>query len=81
MSFILAFLSTSLGKYIVGGIGIAGALAAAWLRAKALGRKEQAQKQAASDAKAASEAQKIDDAVAGRAPDDNRERLSRWSKQ
>jgi len=41
MSVILAFLASSLGKYIIGGLGIAAAVLAGWLRAKALGRKEQ----------------------------------------
>ena len=37
-------------------------------------------KQAASELAARTEGQKIDDAVAGRSPDDNRERLGKWSK-
>jgi hypothetical protein len=47
----------------------------------AMGKASEKAKQAAADAKATTQAQKIDDAVAGRAPDANRERLSRWSKQ
>jgi hypothetical protein len=47
----------------------------------AMGKASQKAKQAQADAAARTEAQKIDDAVAGRAPDTNRERLGKWSKQ
>lgn len=43
------------------------------------GAKAERNKQATADAAAASEGQKIDDAVAGRTPDDNRGRLGKWS--
>lgn len=43
------------------------------------GAKRERDKQAVKDAAAGTEAQAIDDAVAGRAPDDNRERLGKWS--
>lgn len=46
----------------------------------AMGKASQRAKQAAADAKATTEAQKIDDAVAGRTADDNRGRLGKWSK-
>jgi hypothetical protein len=80
MSVILAFLSTSLGKYVISAVTVASALLAGWLRAKALGRKEQRAAQDAADAAARTEGQKIDDAVAGRTADDNRGRLGKWSK-
>ncbi|TPM39568.1 ABC transporter permease [Mesorhizobium sp. B2-3-4] len=44
------------------------------------GAKAERNKQAAKEAAAGTEAQAIDDAVAGRAPNDNRERLGKWSK-
>lgn len=44
------------------------------------GAKAERNKLAAADAKATTEGQKIDDAVAGRSPADNRERLGKWSK-
>lgn len=44
------------------------------------GKASERAKQIAADAAAATEASKIDDAVAGRAPTDNRERLGQWSK-
>jgi len=44
------------------------------------GKAAERAKQIAADAAAATEASKIDDAVAGRAPDDNRERLGKWAK-
>lgn len=44
------------------------------------GAKAERNKQAAADAASATEGQKIDDAVAGRAPADNRGRLGKWSR-
>lgn len=44
------------------------------------GAKRERDKQAGQDLAAATEGQKIDDAVAGRTPDDNRGRLGKWSK-
>ncbi|MER9583231.1 hypothetical protein [Mesorhizobium sp. M0047] len=55
------------------------ALAGLWT-AYAKGKANQKARQDAADAAARSEAQKIDDAVAGRTPDDNRRRLGKWSK-
>jgi Flp pilus assembly protein TadG len=55
------------------------AVAGAWA-AYAKGKASQKARQAAADAAARTEAQKIDDAVAGRAADENRERLGRWTK-
>jgi Flp pilus assembly protein TadG len=48
--------------------------------AYAKGKANQKATQDAADAAARTEAQKIDDAVAGRAPDDNRGRLGKWSR-
>ena len=80
MTIILAFLSTSLGKYIIGGIGIAGALLAAWLRAKSLGRKEQQAAQVAADAKAVTQAKQVQTQVDSLKPDDARKELGTWSE-
>ncbi|MCZ8546910.1 hypothetical protein OOJ09_22210 [Mesorhizobium qingshengii] len=55
------------------------AIAGIWT-AYAKGKASQKARQAAADAAARTEAQKIDDAVAGRAPDDNRARLGKWSR-
>ncbi|MFD2056551.1 hypothetical protein ACFSQT_26775 [Mesorhizobium calcicola] len=55
------------------------ALAGLWT-AYAKGKASQKASQDAADAAARSEAQKIDDAVAGRAPDSNRGRLAKWSR-
>lgn len=56
------------------------AVAGAFIKGRLSGAKAERNKQAADNAVAASEGQKIDDAVAGRAPDDNRVRLDKWSK-
>jgi hypothetical protein len=77
MTAIIAFLFSTVGKYIIGGIGIAGALLAAWFRAKALGRKEQAAKQAAADAKAVNTAGQVRTQVEAMKPDDVRSELAK----
>ncbi|TPN44475.1 hypothetical protein FJ981_28170 [Mesorhizobium sp. B1-1-4] len=58
----------------------AGAAIAGLWTAYAKGKASQKAKQEAADTAARADAQKIDDAVAGRAPADNRERLGKWSK-
>lgn len=78
MSALLAFVLNNptilaIGAAILAGLGFG-------FQQRLAGAKAERNKQAAQDAKAATEGQKIDDAVAGRLPDDNRERLSRWSK-
>lgn len=80
VSAILAFLSTSLGKYIVGGIGIAGAVLAGWLRAKSLGRKEEKAKQAAAEAQAVNQANQVQGQVDALKPKDARDELKEWDK-
>jgi len=56
------------------------AIVGAWLRGRVAGAAAERNKQAMNDAASATEGQKIDDAVAGRSPGDNRGRLARWSK-
>jgi len=78
MSALLAwFLSNptviAFGLTIIGGIG--------WgFHQRLAGAQAERNKQADEQAAATSEAQKIDDAIAGRAPDANRTELGRWSK-
>jgi len=66
--------------YIIGGVGVVTALLAAWFRAKALGRREQAAKQAAADAKAVDAAKQVQTNVDAMKPDDARKELDKWSK-
>lgn len=60
--------------YIVGGAGI---LFAMW-KARQSGALAERAKQAEAERKARSIADEIDDAVAGRSPDANREELKKW---
>lgn len=78
MTALLAFLleHTSIAIAALG--AIATVVAAGWGDLR--GAKRERDKQAVKDAASVTEAQKIDDAVAGRAPDENRGRLARWSK-
>lgn len=59
----------------------AGAIAVvvAFAKGRLSGAKLERQKQAASDAKAKTVADEIDDAIAGRSPDANRKELSKWA--
>ncbi len=76
MTILAAALIEQLWPYLLGAIVFLGGLATAYFK----GKSEERAKQEAADAAARTEGQKIDDAVAGRAPDDNRGRLARWSK-
>ncbi|RUV36267.1 hypothetical protein [Mesorhizobium sp. M7A.F.Ca.MR.148.00.0.0] len=78
MTAILTFLLTNptILAVVAGIIGAAGA----WFHGRATGVATERNKQAANDAAATVEGQKIDDAVAGSAPADNRKELGEWSK-
>lgn len=78
MTALLGFLLSNptilaIGAAIIGALGFG-------FQQRLAGAKAERNKQAADNAAAATEGQKIDDAVAGRAPDDNRGRLGKWSK-
>jgi hypothetical protein len=76
MTPLLAAFIAQTWPYLLAGIaGLAGLLTA-----YSKGQAREKAKQAQADAAARTEGQKIDDAVAGRTPDDNRGRLSKWSK-
>lgn len=76
MSAILIAVVGQIWPYLIAAVAGLGFLWSAYSKGKAAERA----KQIAADAAAATEGQKIDDAVAGRAPDDNRGRLGQWSK-
>ncbi|RUU97971.1 hypothetical protein EOA79_24085 [Mesorhizobium sp. M1A.F.Ca.IN.020.03.2.1] len=78
MSALFAWLFTNPTVLAIGAAVIA--VVAAWFKGRLSGAQAERNKQAADQAEAASEAQKIDDAVAGRAPDANRTELGKWSK-
>ncbi len=50
------------------------------MRGRLSGAAAERTKRALKEATSTTEGQKIDDAVAGRSPDDNRGRLAKWSK-
>lgn len=79
MTALLSLLAAKATPYIIGGGAIFAAFVAAYVKGRLSGAKLERQKQAASELAARTEGQKIDDAVAGRSPDDNRGRLSKWS--
>lgn len=61
-------------------VAIAGAIGWGFHQRRAGAKAEQA-KRAAERLKARTEADKIDDAIAGRDPDNNREELRKWSRR
>lgn len=78
MGALIAFLTANstilaIGAAIIGALGFG-------LQQRVAGAKAERNKQATDNAAAATEGQKIDDAVAGRTADDNRGRLGKWSK-
>lgn len=76
MSAILIAVVGQIWPYLIAAVAGLGFLWSAYSKGKAAERA----KQIAADAAAATEASKIDDAVAGRAPDENRKGLGKWAK-
>lgn len=80
MSVILAFLASSLGKYIIGGVGVGAAILFGWMRAKASGAKAERDKQAAAETAAVNSAKQVQGQVDQLKPDDARKELGTWDK-
>lgn len=76
MSGLLAFIFGPGGVYTI----LTALIGAALLYARKTGKDAVKAEQAREEAKARDIADKIDDAVAGRTPDENRERLKSWRK-
>lgn len=79
MTAILTMLAGKAATYFVGAAIVIGAFVATYVRGRLSGSAIERQKQAASEAKAKTVADEIDDAVAGRSPDANRDALKDWS--
>lgn len=75
---LIAWLLSNPTILAIGGAAIA--VIGAFIKGRLSGASAERNKQAADNAAAATEGQKIDDAVAGRAPADNRKELAQWSK-
>ena len=81
MSVILAFLTTSIGKYIGLAIAALTAFGTAWMAAKRAGAKAERAKQAERDAKATAEAKSIDEQVAAKTAADRKRELEQWQRR
>lgn len=79
MTALLTFLAGKAATYFVGAAVIIAAFAATFIKGRLSGAALERQKQAASEARAKSVADEIDDAVAGRTPDANRNELKDWT--
>jgi hypothetical protein len=79
MTALLSFLAGKAATYFIGTAIVIGAFVATYVRGRLSGSKAERDKQAASEAKAKTVADEIDDAVAGRSPDANRDALKDWS--
>lgn len=80
MSLILTFLASSLGKYIIGGVGIGAAVLFGWMRAKASGAKAERDKQAAAETAAVNSAKQVQGQVDQLNSDDARKELGTWDR-
>jgi len=79
MGAILGLIMSKAGGALIGGAGVLFALALAFFKGRSSGaRKEQDRQRAARD-RTNRDIDNIEDAVAGREPDENRERLKKWS--
>lgn len=75
-----ALLSIFAGNgFLIGVGGILAMIAAAFFKGRSAGKQAERDKQAADRLKARTEADRIDDAVAGRDPGTNRDKLKVWS--
>ncbi|HEX2753702.1 MAG TPA: hypothetical protein VHP34_11480 [Alphaproteobacteria bacterium] len=79
MSTLLSLL-TGPNTLVAGILAVLAAVAAAWFKGRSSGVRSERDKQTSRDAAAMTEAQKIDEAVAGNTPEANRSELSKWSK-
>lgn len=77
MSALALSLLAKFWPYLIGGAGV---LLALW-KARQSGAKAERAKRVAEEAKARTVADEIDDAIAGRSPDANRDELKRWAKR
>ncbi|MGE9185372.1 hypothetical protein ACQKIA_31220 [Escherichia coli] len=73
-------LFTGSNTLVAGLLAVLAAVAAAWFKGRSSGVRSERDKQVSRDAAAMTEAQKIDEAVAGNTPEANRNELSKWSK-
>jgi len=81
MSAIIAMLASKAGTYLVGAGVVIAAFVATYVKGRISGATLERDRQAASEAKAKSIADEIDDAVAGRSPDANRTELGKWGRK
>lgn len=81
MSVIIAFLTSTIGKYIGLAIAALTAFGTAWLAARRAGAKAERAKQVERDAKAVKTAKQVDDNVAAMTPEQRRKELAKWSSK
>ncbi len=79
MTAILATLAAKASTYLIGAAVVIAAFVVTYVKGRLSGASLERTKQAASEAKAKTIADEIDEAIAGRAPDANRKELGQWS--
>ena len=79
MDALLSLITGSNSIFLMLGGGLI-AVVIAWIRGRMSGARAERDKRAADRLKSMSEAQKIEDAVAGRDPNENRKELGGWSR-
>ena len=81
MSVIIAFLTSTIGKYIALAVTAIAAFTTAWLAAKRAGAKAEQAKQAERDAASTAAAKVVDDKIAASTAEDRRKELAKWQKR
>ena len=81
MTAIIAFLASTLGKYISLAVISFTALFTAWTAAKRAGAQEEKNRQTERDAKAVKTAKQVQDDVPAMSPEQRRKELGNWTKQ
>ena len=81
MTALIAFFTSTLGKYIGLAFISFTTLFTAWTAAKRAGAKDEKLRQAEQDAKAVQTAKKVQDDVAAMSPEQQKKELGKWSKQ
>lgn len=81
MSVVLAFLSTSLGQWIVGVFGVIGAVIVAHFKGKRDGKALERAKQADAERRARTIADEVDNDIGALPSGQAREELRKWAKR
>jgi hypothetical protein len=81
MADLIATLLSGGTSWLIGAGGIVALVLGIFFKGRSSGKAAEKAQQAEARLRSITEAQKVEDAIAGRLPDENRKRLSKWSRQ